>query len=325
MAPGSFIADSASVGPPRVSGGHLTVDATVLGRRSFIGNSAVLPGGTRVGDGCLIGVLSLPPPGSDRDAGRGAWLGSPPMHLPRRQPSAAYRPAQTFQPTAARVLARGLVEMIKITLPTALTTSLFVVLYLMWSWLGTVVEPLGLVLLMPLLMLGAGLCGAAITVALKWLVIGRYRRQDRPLWNHLVWRSELINSLCENLAYPLLLRTLVGTPLLPLFFRLLGARLGRGVYMDTTELTEFDLVEVGDGASLNYGSTVQTHLFEDRVMKMSHLRVGDGCTVGPMSVVLYDSEMEEGAVLGGLSLLMKGETLPAGTRWSGSPARAVDG
>lgn len=325
VAPGSFIADSASVGPPRVSGGQLTIDATVLGRRSFIGNSAVLPGGTRVGDGCLIGVLSLPPPGSDRAAGRGAWLGSPPMHLRRRQPSGVYHPAQTFQPTAGRVLARGLVELCKITLPPALTTSLFVVLYLLWSWLGAALEPVGLVLLMPLLMLGAGLCAAAITVALKWLVVGRYRRQDRPLWSHLVWRSELVNALCENLAYPLLLRALVGTPLLPWFFRLLGARIGRGVYMDTTELTEFDLVEIGHGASLNYGCTVQTHLFEDRVMKMSSLRIGDRATVGPMSVVLYDSEMEEGAVLGGLSLLMKGETLPANTRWAGSPARSVDG
>ena len=39
------------------------------------------------------------------------------------------------------------------------------------------------------------------------------------------------------------------------------------------------------------------------------------------SVVLYDSEMQEGASLGSLSLLMKGETLPACTHWEGAPAR----
>jgi hypothetical protein len=33
--------------------------------------------------------------------------------------------------------------------------------------------------------------------------------------------------------------------------------------------------------------------------------------------------MEAHAQLGPLSLLMKGETLPAGSRWEGSPARAV--
>ena len=38
-----------------------------------------------------------------------------------------------------------------------------------------------------------------------------------------------------------------------------------------------------------------------------------------MSVVLYDSEIERGAVVGPLSLLMKGETLASGTRWHGIP------
>jgi hypothetical protein len=38
-----------------------------------------------------------------------------------------------------------------------------------------------------------------------------------------------------------------------------------------------------------------------------------------MSVVLYDTRMEERAVLGPLSLLMKGEIMPKGSRWHGIP------
>ena len=44
------------------------------------------------------------------------------------------------------------------------------------------------------------------------------------------------------------------------------------------------------------------------------------CKVGAGSLVLYDTRLEEGAALGDLSLLMKGETLPAGTSWEGIPA-----
>jgi non-ribosomal peptide synthetase-like protein len=113
-----------------------------------------------------------------------------------------------------------------------------------------------------------------------------------------------------------------GTPFLPAFFRLLGCRIGKNVFMETTEITEFDLVHIDDNASLNYGCTIQTHLFEDRVMKMSNLYIGKNATVGPMSVVLYDSSMKNGAVLDGLSLLMKGETLPSATAWFGIPARS---
>ena len=54
-------------------------------------------------------------------------------------------------------------------------------------------------------------------------------------------------------------------------------------------------------------------------MKSSHLTIGNGCSIGNMSVVLYHSRMQEGAALGPLSLLMKGEVMPAGARWHGIP------
>jgi hypothetical protein len=130
-----------------------------------------------------------------------------------------------------------------------------------------------------------------------------------------------VSSLHENLADSWLLRLLVGTPFVPLYFRSLGARIGRRVCMESTWLTEFDLVKIGDEAQLNSDCTIQTHLFEDRVMKMDHIHIGAGCSVGMDSVVLYSSRMEARSVLGDLSLLMKGETLPEGTRWEGSPAR----
>jgi carbonic anhydrase/acetyltransferase-like protein (isoleucine patch superfamily) len=54
-------------------------------------------------------------------------------------------------------------------------------------------------------------------------------------------------------------------------------------------------------------------------MKSSYLTIENGCSVGNMSVVLYDSRMQERATLGPLSLLMKGEVMPPGSRWHGIP------
>ena len=59
-------------------------------------------------------------------------------------------------------------------------------------------------------------------------------------------------------------------------------------------------------------------------MKMSTIEVGKGCSVGAGTLVLYDTRMEDGARLGNLSLLLKGEVLPGGTRWEGIPARASE-
>ena len=77
---------------------------------------------------------------------------------------------------------------------------------------------------------------------LKWLVVGRYRPRVEPLWSHFVWRTELITALYENVAVPGVLRWLTGTPLAAPLLRLFGARIGRRVYLETTYLTEFDLV-----------------------------------------------------------------------------------
>lgn len=53
------------------------------------------------------------------------------------------------------------------------------------------------------------------------------------------------------------------------------------------------------------------------------MRIGDGCSVGNMAVVLYDGHMQSGAVLGPLSLLMKGEVVAPDTRWHGIPTVKV--
>jgi non-ribosomal peptide synthetase-like protein len=104
---------------------------------------------------------------------------------------------------------------------------------------------------------------------------------------------------------------------------MLGCKIGRYCYIETNLFSEFDLVKIGDHVALNAGAVLQNHLFEDRVMKSEALKVGDGCTVGNASVVLYSTVMERGAVLGPLSLLMKGETMPEGFRGHGIPLSQV--
>ena len=317
---GGTVADEVSLGAAHVERGWMTVAPTRLGQRTFVGNSAVVPAGTTLGDNTLIGVLSLTPRGEQAAQSGATWLGSPPMRLPSREPSADFPEARTFQPTRMLRLARGTFEILRVTLPPAgfivVTATVVTAALALWQVLG-----LGVTLLVLPAVYAAACAAVTLAVALaKWLVMGRYQPFVRPLWSPFVWRLELVNALYEFLAAPLALEALQGTPFLPWYLRLLGARIGRGVYIDTTGFLEWDLVELGDRAALNEDCILQTHLFEDRVLKASKLRVGADCVVGAASVVLYDSEMEDGARLDALSLVMKGERLPAGTAWLGSPA-----
>jgi len=321
VGPGSFLADSVSVGAPRVQHGLVSVLPTVVGPRTFVGNGAVLAGGTVLGANNLIGALSSAPAVTPPDGT--SWVGSPAFLLPNRPVSTAFAPELTFDPPASLVWARRLIELVKIVLPITFTFITFAVLYHYSHWhllhfpfWSSVVAGTGA-------LVGLIFGFSILTALLKWVLIGRYRPSETPLWSSFVWRNELVNSLCESYVYPFWEAALLGTPFATWFFQLMGSHFGHSVYMDTTEITEFDLAWVADHAVLNNGSTIQTHLFEDRVMKMSNLRIGRYATVGTSCVVLYDSVIGPGATLKSLSLLMKGEQLPANTRWQGIPSSFV--
>ena len=318
---GGTVADEASLGAARIERGWLTLAPTRLGRRAFVGNGAVVPQGTTLGDDSLVGVVSIAPTDPEQAARPGAaWLGSPPIALPRRQQSTPFPEQTTYCPTRKLRLQRGAFEILRVTLPPAgfilvMTTVVTATLEL-WSRFG----PVAALLVLPLLY---EVCCAVLALgvaAAKWAIMGRFRPFEHPQWSWYVWRLEFVNALYEFMITPLALNPLQGTPFLPWYYRLLGARIGRRTYFHTTGLIEFDLVEVGDEAVLNEDSVLQAHLFEDRILKASWMRIGRGCEVGAGSVVLYDTEMEDGSRLDALSLLMKGERLPAGTMWAGSPA-----
>jgi non-ribosomal peptide synthetase-like protein len=324
IGPQSFIADNASLGAPRVRDGVMMIDKNVIGRRAFIGNSALLPPGAVIGDEVLIACLSTTPQrASDALRQDSAWIGSPAMSVRQRLKSPTFSQETTFDPPIRLRVLRAAIEFVRVIAPSTgfiiLTSLLFSALLLLHDYF-TLTQTL---LFFPALYLACGIAAASVTIVVKWLLVGRYRAGEKPLWSTFVWRNELINALHEHLAGPFLVGTLTGTPFLSWYLRLLGARIGRRVYLETTDFSEFDLARIGDEANLNAECTVQTHLFEDRVMKMSYVEIGPRCSVGANSLVLYDSRMEPGSKLGPLSLLMKGEVLLTGTAWAGSPARVV--
>jgi len=291
----------------------LTLQPTHIGNRSFVGNGAYIPDGTRLPENVLIGVMSRPPEQGKVQSGD-TWLGSPPIRLPARETLQGYPESLTFRPSFYRRLGRGLIEAFRIVAPHALVISAGygIVLSAMPAasserWWDVAAQ----------LALDGMLFGGAcfVFVALfKWVLIGRYTQRATPMWTPFVWLSEAATNMYEGLVVPNFMRYLRGTPWLPLAFNLLGCRIGRGVYMDTTDITEFDCVSIGDDSEINALVCSQTHLFEDRIMKIDHVHIGQKVNIGPRSIVLY------GAQLGPMTLIMKGERIPEASGWAGNPA-----
>jgi non-ribosomal peptide synthetase-like protein len=309
---GAFLADDTMVASYELGGGWLRIAAVRVGKRAFVGNSGMAAPGRSVPKRGLVGVLSAAP---KRAKAGSSYLGMPPMKLPRVAENGDA--SRTYEPPRRLLVARALVELCRVA-PMMCSVALAV---LVLAGIATIGFPLAL-LFGGVLLAGAGLVACALAVAAKWVLVGRFRARNHPLWSSFVWRDELADTFVEVLAVPWLVGLVGGTPLMSWWLRAMGARVGHGVWCDSYWLPEADLVHLGDGVTVNRGCVVQTHLFHDRILRMDQVTLGAGATLGPHGIVLPGTSVGAHTCVGPASLVMAGEQVPAGTRWLGNPVAA---
>jgi non-ribosomal peptide synthetase-like protein len=324
----SFIADTVSLGMIKVDRGWMELSPTKIGSQTFVGNGAVVPANSIIADNSLIGCFSIPPVSDKTMQPDTAWLGSPSIYIPHREVVDSYDQTQTYKPPGYLYIIRLAIEFLRVTIPGsihfltlfALDFGLMKIVeldkedYVNWRWIF-LFFPFFYLLLTSLWIL--------LIIALKWLIVGRYRSGTIPLWNNFIWRTEFITGLYEAIIVPGLLYLFLGTPFAPVLLRLLGAKIGKNVYIETTDFTEFDLITIEDNVILDRDCTLQTHLFEDRVMKLGKLHLHPRAQVGAWSLILYDTVLEADALIEPMSLVMKGEQVPPATTWQGIPVIRV--
>jgi non-ribosomal peptide synthetase-like protein len=317
----TFLAGGVVTGPSTYHRGCIAVATAEMDSRSFLGNEALLPCGSRMGENSLLGVFSMPPARPmDPET---TWLGSPAFFLPRRESSRRFPAKYIDKPTPALIAGRLAIEYFRVALPEIILLLTGLLGLYVLDDLAVLVPSLVLIALLPVLGWALGLADTLVVVLLKWIIMGRYRPRTEPYWGLWVRGTELVTGLFEAVAVRSLLNFLTATPWVAPVLRLFGTHIGRRVWLNSTSLTEFDLVHIGDDAAVGEQGDMLTHLFEDRVMKMSHVRIGAGATVGTRAVVLYDAEVGAGSFLDAYSLAMKSEVLPPQTRWRGIPARPL--
>jgi len=310
---GAFLADDTMVSSYTLQGGWMHVGPAKVGKRSFVGNSGMVPGGRTLRRDSLVAVLSTTP--AKTKAGS-SWMGSPPVRL--RRTEVAADAALTYDPPVRLKAARTAWELLR-AIPVWLHVALTIAVGAALAALAAVGGWLLAAVLGGVVLLAAGAVAAGITVLAKKLFVGRIRTSEHPLWSSFIWRNEVADTFTEFLAAPWFARAAAGTPALVWFLRAMGARIGHGAWVESYWLPEADLVTLGDGATVNRGCVVQTHLFHDRVMALDEVTLGDGATLGPNSVVLPAARLGAGTTVGAGSLVMRGEDLPAGTWWLGNP------
>ncbi|MHA7224051.1 Pls/PosA family non-ribosomal peptide synthetase [Arthrobacter sp. RHLT1-20] len=316
---GAFLADDTMVASYELDGGWLRIAPAKIGKRSFLGNSGMTAAGRSVPKNSLVAVLSATPAKAKSGT---SWLGSPPVRL--RRTAIASDDTRTYQPPLRLKIARTLWELGRFV-PVVATVSVAAGVFLAFDWLASTFNYGVAAALGGVVILIAGAVAAGSAVVAKWVLVGRIRPGEHPLWSSFIWRNEVVDTFIEMVSAPWFARAATGTPAMVWWLRALGARIGAGTWCESYWLPEADLVTLGRNSTVNRGCVVQTHLFHDRVMSIDTVTLEDGATMGPHGVILPQARIGTGGTVGPASLVMRGETVPAATYWMGNPVSPWDG
>ena len=276
--------------------------------RSFLGNHVVVPTGEQLAGDMLVGVSTRVDGARMREGS--SWFGHPPFELPRRELAEMDR-SVTHEPPLHLYLQRLAWESMRFLLP-----ALLAVLALLWFELVT---PKG-ILFAPLVTIGAGLCLLLVVLALKWLLLGRVRPGQHGLWSGWCQRWDFLYMAWGMLGRGVL-GVFEGTLLLAWYLRAMGMRIGRRVVLagSFAQVVDPDMLELRDESCVE--PLFQAHTFEDRVLKIGRVRIGEGATVRRGSVLFYGAELGQGCQVAPHSVVMKNERLLPGRHYRGCPTR----
>lgn len=145
-------------------------------------------------------------------------------------------------------------------------------------------------------------------ILLKWVIIGRHKEGTYPMWGSYHtrwWLVQKIVSLCDRGFFDY---CSYGKRL---YFRLMGAKIGKGVTLTNVQLGEWDLLDIREGASLS-GCVCRPFAVEKNSnFYLGRIVVGERSSVGALSIIAPGTEILPDTYLGANSSSWEqGQLLP---------------
>ncbi|MFJ4970619.1 Pls/PosA family non-ribosomal peptide synthetase [Streptomyces sp. NPDC088755] len=161
----------------------------------------------------------------------------------------------------------------------------------------------------------------ALPIVAKWTLIGRWKPARIRVWSLGYVRFWLVKSLVRS--DPLVL--FAGSPLYTGYLRLLGAKIGSGVTVFSRAVPVCtDLLTIGAGSVVRKDAFLSCYRAHDGFIQTGRVTLGRNATVSAATVLDIDTSLGDGAQLGHASSLHRGQSVPEGEHWYGSPAQRAD-
>src|SRR5688572_14942188 len=140
-------------------------------------------------------------------------------------------------------------------------------------------------------------------------------------WPLMRWARYMVASHLVRVLAGGLFR---GSPFWTAYLRLNGARIGRGVYINSLFISDHNLLEIGEGVVIGSEVHMSGHTVEAGVVKTAGVRLGRDVTIGLGAVIDIGVTVGPRSQVGALSLVPKYTTLDRDAVYAGIPVRRID-
>jgi len=108
------------------------------------------------------------------------------------------------------------------------------------------------------------------------------------------------------------------TPYCALFYRMMGAKIGRNVLINSKNVADLSLLEIGDNSAIGGSATIIAHSFEKGGLKLQKVKIGKNVIIGLNSVIFPGVEIGENAMIAAGAIVPKNTHVAANTTYLGT-------
>jgi len=131
-----------------------------------------------------------------------------------------------------------------------------------------------------------------------------------------------VNSLYVIIQYTFIDFILL-TPFANVLLRLMGAKMGKNVHINSKNIGDISLLELGDNSVVGGNATVICHSVEHGVLKLHKVKIGKNVTIGMNAIIMPGCEIGDNALIGAGAVLLKNTKIGPREIWYGVPAQNI--
>ncbi len=162
-----------------------------------------------------------------------------------------------------------------------------------------------------------------VTGFFNWILRANIKAWRGPYYSLQSVRWYIHNGLTYIVRFTFL-EFVTPTPFNLLFYKMMGMKIGRGTQINTVNISDPSLIEMGEKVTIGGSVTIVAHYGVAGFLILAPVKIGDGATIGLRAIIMGDVEVGAGAKVLPNSVVMPKTRILAGETWGGVPAQKID-